>query len=79
MKGVSLFSNVPSLISQGYYFIDRDGKYFEPILEFLRTGEITISPLLSKDNVAREASFYNIHIPDLVPKSGSHSPTASPR
>lgn len=22
----------------GYYFIDRDGKYFEPILEYLRTG-----------------------------------------
>ena len=28
---------------KGYYFIDRDGSYFAPILEFLRTGEFFVT------------------------------------
>ncbi len=36
----TLFSNnFPALRDEdGYYFIDRDGEYFKPLLSFLRTG-----------------------------------------
>lgn len=45
-----LLNDIPSFQDEnGYYFIDRDGKYFEPILEFLRTGEMNCPPQLSKD------------------------------
>jgi hypothetical protein len=27
---------------KGYYFVDRDGEYFAPILEYLRTGDFCI-------------------------------------
>jgi len=64
---------------EGYYFIDRDGKYFEPLLEFLRTGELEIPPGISKRAVAREANFYSIEIPLMPYNLGSHSPPPSPR
>jgi hypothetical protein len=27
---------------EGYYFIDRDGEYFAPLLSFLRTGHFSV-------------------------------------
>jgi len=48
---------------QGAYFIDRDGEYFQPILGFLRTGELHIPPNLVSEKVYLEAQFYNIKIP----------------
>lgn len=47
---------------EGYIFIDRDGKYFEPILEYLRTGEWHCTEDLQEDKVLREAEFYQIKI-----------------
>lgn len=42
--------SIPSPVdSKGYYFIDRDGKYFAPILEYLRTGDIVIPHHMSKE------------------------------
>jgi len=45
-----------------WIFIDRDGKYFECILEYLRTGDIVI-PDAFLDSVLREAEFYGIKLP----------------
>jgi len=62
---------VPSIKdSKGQYFIDRDGKYFEPILEYLRTGDVVIPRDISLKSVVREANFYNLEFP-LHEESGS--------
>jgi len=45
------------------FFIDRDGKYFEPILEFLRTGDVVLPPGMSASSVIREAEFYGVKFP----------------
>lgn len=61
---------------RGYYFVDRDGEYFAPILEFLRTGdfyvpegapsvlsELRVSPGMRAESIVREALFYSIILP----------------
>lgn len=60
----ALFSdNFPhQYVNDDWYFIDRDGKYFECILEFLRTGDIVI-PENYHDSVLREAEFYGYKLP----------------
>mmetsp|Transcript_13797 Transcript_13797/g.15230 ORF Transcript_13797/g.15230 Transcript_13797/m.15230 type:complete len:416 (-) Transcript_13797:39-1286(-) len=47
----------------GAYFIDRDGQYFRPILEYLRTGELHIPLGISADCVQREAEYFCIQLP----------------
>eukprot|EP00735_Rhodelphis_limneticus_P007077 TRINITY_DN19573_c0_g1::TRINITY_DN19573_c0_g1_i1::g.24601::m.24601 TRINITY_DN19573_c0_g1::TRINITY_DN19573_c0_g1_i1::g.24601 ORF type:complete len:287 (-),score=40.17,sp/Q9Y597/KCTD3_HUMAN/49.12/8e-21,BTB_2/PF02214.17/4.2e-18,BTB/PF00651.26/0.16 TRINITY_DN19573_c0_g1_i1:117-977(-) len=42
---------------EGAYFIDRDGRAFEPILNFLRTGTLDLGQH-SVEVVRREATFY---------------------
>lgn len=56
----ALISNrVPTTLDQeGRYFIDRDGQFFAPILTFLRTGELSIPPTMTKEDLYREATFY---------------------
>jgi len=44
--------------SKGAYFIDRNGKNFEPILDYLRTGKWVIPPHLVPETVLSEARFY---------------------
>lgn len=44
----------------GEYFIDRNGRAFEPILEFYRTGEILIPPHLSAEIVQREVDYFQL-------------------
>src|SRR5687768_1320982 len=39
------------------------GKYFEPILEYLRTGEVNIPSNMSHEIIQREADFYSIRLP----------------
>jgi hypothetical protein len=55
----------------GAYFIDREGKYFAPILEYLRTGEVHLPKDMPAQFVAREAQYYGIDMPinDIVEKS----------
>jgi len=48
---------------KGYIFIDRPGKYFEPILEYLITGDINIPSDLSIPALVKEAAFYCIDFP----------------
>jgi hypothetical protein len=66
----TLFSNKfrPLIDDQGYYFIDRDGEYFKPLLSFLRTGELRIPVGMSKVCVEREAHFYLIDLNEDRPR-----------
>eukprot|EP00743_Colponemidia_sp_Colp-15_P011613 GILK01013006.1.p1 GENE.GILK01013006.1~~GILK01013006.1.p1 ORF type:complete len:183 (-),score=4.33 GILK01013006.1:471-1019(-) len=58
-----LSERVPSLKdSQGRYFIDRDGRYFAPILQFLRTGYLEVERTSDMRSVLREAQFYGVDI-----------------
>ncbi|ELR24748.1 K+ channel tetramerization subfamily protein [Acanthamoeba castellanii str. Neff] len=56
-----LDGDIPSTLDdQGAYFIDREGRYFEPILNYMRTGELLIPPSMPKSAVLAEADFYCI-------------------
>ena len=44
----------------GAYFIDRSAKYFESILNFLRTGEIESPCCLDLKFLLQEAEYYGI-------------------
>ena len=45
---------------QGAYMLDRTPKYFEPILNYLRTKELVIDPNVSMDGVLGEARYFGI-------------------
>ena len=45
---------------QGAYMIDRNPKYFEPILNYLRTRELVIGPNVSMKGVLEEARYFGI-------------------
>lgn len=72
--GGSFFSGLLSgrfsaeMVDGDYYFIDRNGRYFEPILDYLRTGVWDLPHHLKPDErlVLAEAQFYNIPISPYV-------------
>jgi len=55
-------SNIrPSCVDQtGAFLIDRDPKYFTPILNFLRTGNLILDPDVNPNGVLEEANFFGI-------------------
>lgn len=48
------------------YFIDRNGRYFEPILEFYRTGDLLVPPTLSAEIVQKEVDYFQLSV--QIPK-----------
>lgn len=59
---------VPSLIDeQGAYMIDRSPEYFEPLLGYLRHGNLIIDKHLNPMGVLEEAKFYGFYslLPEL--------------
>jgi len=45
---------------KGYYFIDRDGELFTPILSFMRTGELVVPETISMERLLKEIDFYGM-------------------
>jgi len=57
-----LAGRIPTLKdNHGNYFIDRNGKLFAPILDLLRTGELTIPQDLTLEQIKKECQFYMIN------------------
>ena len=45
---------------QGNYLIDRSPKYFEPLLNYLRTGKLIIDKNVSPLGVYEEAKYFGV-------------------
>mmetsp|Transcript_15613 Transcript_15613/g.17352 ORF Transcript_15613/g.17352 Transcript_15613/m.17352 type:complete len:357 (+) Transcript_15613:12-1082(+) len=48
---------------EGYIFIDRNGKYFSPLLDFLRTSKYGYLEDIPPERLKEEMEFYSISIP----------------
>lgn len=42
------------------FLVDRDGNYFEPILNYLRTGQMIVPANIPKEAILIEAEFYSV-------------------
>lgn len=64
---------------EGAYLIDRDPRYFPPILNFLRHGKLIVDTNLSDEGILEEAEFYNLTslIQVLKDKIGSRAKPVS--
>ena len=50
----------------GAYLIDRSPRYFEPLLNYLRTGQLILDPNVSPEGVLEEARYFGIE--SLLPQ-----------
>jgi hypothetical protein len=50
----------------GAYLIDRSPKYFEPLLNYLRTGNLIIDPNVNPEGVLEEARYFGLET--LIPR-----------
>jgi len=77
------FMQPGKLDENGFYLIDRNGRYFEPILNYLRTGQIIYEPSLNVNGILEEAKFFGIQdmidrLQHVADSSGSLSGDNSP-
>lgn len=49
--------------SHGRLFIDREGSFFGPLLQYLRSGDLCIPDDMCIDGLLRESQFYGIPLP----------------
>lgn len=49
---------------RGAYMVDRDPTFFQPILNFLRTGKLILNRDVPEEAILIEAEFY--HLPEVV-------------
>ncbi|XP_070496619.1 BTB/POZ domain-containing protein KCTD9-like [Chironomus tepperi] len=59
----------PGRMEDGCYLIDRNGRYFEPILNYLRTGQLIYDKNLNPEGILEEARFFGLEnlIQQLTP------------
>jgi len=62
----------------GAILIDRNGRYFEPILNYLRTGQLIYDTNLSLDGILEEARYFGVQelVEQLQNRSFGGSPVA---
>ena len=53
-------SMMPSATDDGAFLIDRSPKYFEPILNYLRTGNLILDQNVNPEGVLEEARYYGV-------------------
>ena len=63
------------ILSSRLFEIYRSPKYFEPILNYLRTGNLIIDPNVSPEGVLEEARYYGID--SIIPKLEAMTKTTS--
>ena len=55
----------PCQMEEDAYLIDRSPKYFEPLLDYLRTGRVILDANINPEGVLEEAKYFGIQ--SLVP------------
>lgn len=58
--------------SKGEYLIDRNGRAFEAILDYLRTGIIRVPDGVTKEQLICELDFFSVSVPDSSLQLGQH-------
>jgi hypothetical protein len=74
-----LAGRIPSTkVDDDHWFVDRNGRYFEPLLDYLRTGIWQLPGHLEKDErlVLVEADFYGIEVRAQGPHLGPPGPVS---
>ena len=79
MRDDIIFSIASGLISfiSGAHLLDRDPKYFGPLLNYLRTGKLFVDAGVSLDGIREEARFFQVtcltkcYLSDLFSQKGA--------
>ena len=50
----------PCQMEEDAYLIDRSPKYFEPLLDYLRTGRVILDPNINPEGVLEEAEYFEL-------------------